>query len=105
MDYDPLIEDARRRQDIFKNLDKYLRIIKDVVKSIDPNAEVYLFGSVAEGRFALSSDVDVLVVTNADPGIILEKLWRAGIGPSFEVHVRTPDKLVHYERYSKLIRV
>jgi len=105
VDYDPLIEDARRRQDVFKNLDKYLRIIKEVVKSVDPNAEVYLFGSVAEGRSTLSSDIDVLVVTNADPGIILEKLWRAGIGPPFEVHVRAPDKLVHYERFSKLIRV
>ncbi|WP_243676263.1 nucleotidyltransferase domain-containing protein [Vulcanisaeta distributa] len=63
-----LIEDARRRQDVFRNLDKYLRIIKEVVRSIDPDAEVYLFGSVAENRYVLSSDIDVLVITNADPG-------------------------------------
>ncbi|MGC9180114.1 MAG: nucleotidyltransferase domain-containing protein [Vulcanisaeta sp.] len=100
VNYDPVIEDARRRQDVFKNLDKYLRIIKEVVRSIDPDAEVYLFGSVAENRYALSSDIDVLIITNADPGIILEKLWRAGIGPPFEVHVRMPNKLVYYERFS-----
>ncbi|ADN50562.1 nucleotidyltransferase domain-containing protein [Vulcanisaeta distributa] len=105
MNYDYLIEDARRRQDVFRNLDKYLRIIKEVVKSIDPNAEVYLFGSVAENRYALSSDIDVLVVTNVNPGIILERLWKAGIGPPFEIHVRTHDKLAYYERFSKLIRV
>ena len=105
MDYNYLIEDARRRQEVFKNLDKYLLMIKGVVKSIDPNAEVYLFGSVAENRHTLSSDIDVLVITNADPGLILEKLWRAGIGPPFEIHVRTPDKLAYYERFSKLIRV
>jgi predicted nucleotidyltransferase len=100
VNYDPVIEDARRRQDVFKNLDKYLRIIKEVVRSIDPDAEVYLFGSVAENRYALSSDIDVLIITNADPGIVLEKLWRAGIGPPFEVHVRMPNKLVYYERFS-----
>ena len=44
MDYNYLIEDARRRQEVFKNLDKYLLMIKSVVRSIDPNAEVYLFG-------------------------------------------------------------
>ena len=74
MDYNYLIEDARRRQEVFKNLDKYLLMIKSVVRSIDPNAEVYLFGSVAENRHTLSSDIDVLVITNADPGIVLEKL-------------------------------
>ncbi|GAB6943698.1 nucleotidyltransferase domain-containing protein [Vulcanisaeta sp. JCM 14467] len=105
MDYNYLIEDARRRQEVFKNLDKYLLMIKSVVRSIDPNAEVYLFGSVAENRHVLSSDIDVLALTNAEPGIVLEKLWRAGIGPPFEIHVRTPDKLAYYERFSKLIKI
>ncbi|ADY02223.1 hypothetical protein VMUT_2026 [Vulcanisaeta moutnovskia 768-28] len=100
VNYDYLIKDARMRQDVFKKLDKYLRIIKEVVRSIDPDAEVYLFGSVAENRYALSSDIDVLVITNADPGIVLEKLWRAGIGPPFEVHIRMPNELVYYERFS-----
>ncbi|WP_054841722.1 nucleotidyltransferase domain-containing protein [Vulcanisaeta distributa] len=105
MNYDYLIEDARRRQDVFRNLNKYLRIIKEVIKSLDPNAEVYLFGSVAENKYALSSDIDVLVITSVDPGIVLERLWRAGIGPPFEIHVRMPDKLAYYKRFSKLIRV
>lgn len=69
-----LAEDAKRRQEVFKNLDKYLAVIKEVAKSIDPSAEVYLFGSVAEGRHILSSDIDVLIVTTADPGAVLEKL-------------------------------
>ena len=69
---DPLIKDTRRRQDVFRNLNKYLRIIKEIVKSIDPNAEVCLFGSVTEGECALSSNVDVLVIINVDPGIILK---------------------------------
>lgn len=62
-----------------------------MAKSIDPNAEVYLFGSVAEGRHLLSSDIDVLAITAADPGLVLERLWRAGIGDPFKIHVSPRD--------------
>ena len=105
MDFSLLVEDAKRRQEVFRNLDKYLAVIKEVAKSLDPEAEVYLFGSVAEGRHVLSSDIDVLVVTAADPPVVLERLWRAGIGPPFEVHVRPPDVLPLYQRRGKLIRI
>ena len=47
----------------------------------------------------------MLIITNADPGLVLERLWRAGIGPPFEIHVRTPDKLIYYKRFSRLVRV
>lgn len=100
-----LIEDAKRRQEVFKNLDKYLAVIKYVVKSLDPDAEVYLFGSVAEGRHILTSDIDVLVITTINPGVVLEKLWRAGIGDPFEIHVRSPDMLPLYRRHSKLVKI
>ena len=70
-----LIEEAKRRAEIFRNLPKYLRVILDTVRSIDENAEVYLFGSVAEGRYVLSSDIDILVVTGRSPGEVLAALW------------------------------
>lgn len=105
MGFDLLIEDAKRRREAFENLEKYLSTIKEVAKSLDPNAEVYLFGSVAEGRHVLSSDIDVLVVTTADPPVVLERLWRAGIGPPFEVHVRPPEALPLYQKRSRLVRV
>jgi predicted nucleotidyltransferase len=59
-----LVEEAKRRAEIFRNLGRYLAAIADVVRGLDGDAEVYLFGSVAEGRYLLSSDIDVLVVTN-----------------------------------------
>ncbi|MCD6509031.1 MAG: hypothetical protein J7L11_01375 [Thermoprotei archaeon] len=37
-----LVRKARRRIEVFKNLERYLRIIVDVVKGLDENAEVYL---------------------------------------------------------------
>lgn len=100
-----MVKEARRRAEIFKNLDKYLKLITDVVKSLDGDAEVYLFGSVAEGRHLLSSDIDVLVVTNVEPGKVLAVLWEHGIKDPFEVHVITRELLEMYRRRSKLVKI
>jgi len=100
-----LIEEAKRRAEIFRNLPKYLRVILNTVRSIDENAEVYLFGSVAEGRYVLSSDIDILVVTGRSPGEVLAALWEKGIKEPFEIHVVNKDMLKIYARKAKLIRI
>ena len=51
-----LISEAR----VFREIERYLEIIEEVAREFDPGAEVYLFGSVAEGRRTFSSDIDVL---------------------------------------------
>ena len=85
-----LVKEALRRQEIFKNLDKYLRIIRSTVEELDENAKVYLFGSVAEGKHLYSSDIDVFIVTVIDPAVIISELWKRGIKDSFEIHVCHP---------------
>ncbi len=102
---DLFVEVARERREVFKNLGKYLAKIAEVVKELDPGAEVYLFGSVAEGRHVVASDIDVLVVTRERPEVVLDALWRAGIRDPFEVHVIKPEELPRYRRYSVLRRV
>ena len=99
-----LIDEARRRE-VFENLGTYLRRLVEVVKGLDPSSEVYLFGSVAEGRYLLSSDIDVLVVADANPGKVLAELWLAGIRDPFEIHVVARKALELYRRRSKLVRV
>ena len=79
-----LIKEALRRWEIFKNLDRYLRIIKSTVEKLDENAEVYLFRSMAEGKHLYSSDIDVLVVTVLDPAVVISELWKRGIKDPFE---------------------
>jgi len=85
-------------------LKRYLRIIKEVVRKIDPNAEVFLFGSVAEGKHTYSSDIDVLVVTNLEPGRVHFELWRAGIREPFEIHVQPPEMVPLYRRKARLVK-
>ena len=100
-----VVEEVKRRREIFSNPQKYLKVIAEAVKEMDKDAEAYLFGSVAEGRHLLSSDIDVLVVTNRPPGEVLAALWNKGIKDPFEIHVVTNKMFEIYKRRSKLVRV
>ena len=100
-----LVKEAKRRAEVFRNLNRYLRILASVVEQIDDKAEVYLFGSVAEGGHLLSSDIDVLVVTDKSPAEVLKKLWEAGIKDPFEIHVATEEQLKLYKAKAKLTRI
>jgi len=102
---DLLIDEAKRRREIFERLDEYLKKIVETVKKLDSNAEVYLFGSVAEGKYLLSSDIDILVVSDLHPGKIIAELWLNGIDDPFEIHVITRNMLETYKRRAKLIKL
>ena len=100
-----LIKEARRRAEVFKNLREYLEVIVCTIKELDKNSEIYIFGSVAERRYLLSSDIDVLIVTNLKPSEVLSLLWEKGIKDPFEIHVVTRDRLELYRRRAHLVRV
>ena len=100
-----LVDEAKRRAKIFKNLDEYLKKVVEAIEEIDGNAEVYLFGSVAEKKHLLSSDIDILVVTSQPPGEVQAKLWREGFGDPFEIHVATRDMLQTYRKRAKLVKL
>ena len=102
---DLLIDEAKRRREIFERLDEYLKKIVETVKKLDSNAEVYLLGSVAEGKYLLSSDIDILVVSDLHPGKIIAELWLNGIDDPFEIHVITRNMLETYKRRAKLIKL
>ncbi|NHV96395.1 MAG: nucleotidyltransferase domain-containing protein [Thaumarchaeota archaeon] len=100
-----LVKRALQRRAVFNKLQEHLQIIKTVVQSLDPDAEVYLFGSVAEGRSNLSSDIDILIVTKTDPATVHLELWRAGVKEPFEIHVHTKDEAAFFVGRVKLLKV
>jgi hypothetical protein len=51
-----LVKTALKKLEVFKNLAKNLEIIKGPVLKLDPAAETYIFGSVAENKNNYSSD-------------------------------------------------
>jgi len=62
MSVEALLEFSRRRYEMIRNWRELVSRLKDVVKRILPDAKVYVFGSVVEGRYTAASDIDVLVI-------------------------------------------
>jgi predicted nucleotidyltransferase len=89
----------------FKRLAENLDVIKRTVHKLDPEAEIFIFGSVAENRCNYSSDIDVLIITRIHPATAHFELWKAGVKDPFEVHVHPQEKLAFYEKRAILIKV
>ena len=100
-----MVKEGKRRAEVFENLTQYLKILIETVREMDRKAEIYLFGSVAEGKYLLSSDIDILVVTDLPPGEILLKLWLKGIKDPFEIHIVRRNMLETYKRRANLLKV
>ena len=102
---DLVLEEWERRRRVFAELGRYLRAVRDAVLELDPDAEVYLFGSVARGSARPDSDVDILVVSDrygGDPRRIAELLVRVeerlGFAGIFEIHVATRREFEEWYR-------
>ena len=96
---------SRRELDIYY-LRNYLEVaerVKDLVRSIDPDARVYVFGSVVRGDYTASSDIDLLVVT---PNVklkydVMVAVYKEVEAP-VELHVTTPEVFERlYKRFVK----
>jgi predicted nucleotidyltransferase len=105
MSHRMIVKAALKRREVFRSLDRHLQTIKETITGVDPHAESYLFGSVAENRHLYSSDIDVLIVTKAEPAIVYFELWKAGIKEPFEIHVQPPEKTGPYKRRAKLVEI
>ncbi|MDK2384137.1 MAG: nucleotidyltransferase domain-containing protein [Candidatus Korarchaeota archaeon] len=85
-------------------LKKYMKVarrVRDIVREIDPDARIYVFGSVVRGRFTASSDIDILVVTEKieKKYEIMVRVYKATEAP-IELHVVTPKGFLWYKRFS-----
>jgi predicted nucleotidyltransferase len=105
LSHELLVKRALDRQEVFRNLPKYIKIVKQTMEGIDSNAEIYLFGSVAEKRNNYSSDIDILIVTMLPPANVISELWKAGIKEPFEIHVHTTENADLYRKRAKLTKI
>lgn len=96
-----LIREAKRRENIFKNLPIYLERLKNEMKKMDKKSRVFLFGSVARGEYALTSDIDIIILTDLRPEEVIAKLRQAGFDEPFEFHVVDRKR---FEIYSYFVR-
>ncbi|MEM2896984.1 MAG: nucleotidyltransferase domain-containing protein [Candidatus Bathyarchaeia archaeon] len=94
-----LIREAKKREEIFKNLPAYLRNLSSFLKGMDKGCRIFLFGSVAKGDYALISDVDILIKTKLKPKEVIAKLRDAGFDEPFEFHVVNEKEFKIYKRF------
>ena len=84
-------------------LQKYQEIankVKEIVRKIDPNAKVYVFGSVVKGIYTGASDIDILIVTNKI-GLkykMMIDVYREVEAP-VELHIVTENQKKWYMRF------
>jgi predicted nucleotidyltransferase len=83
-----------------KNAEEYLKKKIDDIKKVLPDAEIYIFGSVAEGIYDITSDIDVAIVSNAIKDKIKTTLHIQRIlGIPFEIHLFTKEEWENYKKF------
>jgi len=94
-----------------QHLREYMEVArkaKEIVSRLDPEVEVYVFGSVVEGRITGLSDIDLLIVSKKRELEYRVKVDVYGsIDAPVEIHFTTPEGYNRwYRRFvGKMIRV
>ncbi len=90
------------REDLEKNLEKYLEVIKSIAKRYGGKA--YIFGSYIKGGYIAASDIDILieVPNNVDRLQVLHKIRRLVPNTKIEIHVLNKSDA---EEFKKIIKV
>ena len=76
---------------------KILQMVKNHVQSVDPSAEVMLYGSRARNEEHEESDWDLLVLTNRNISIADEKAYRSKIY-DLELELGEPFSTIIYNK-------
>lgn len=99
------METLRSRAEIVKDWKVSAKKIANAAKTLMPDAEVYVFGSVIRGDATGGSDVDMLIVSQnisekaleqAKIKVEIEEMAGLPLYPPFEIHLATKDKSKQY---------
>jgi predicted nucleotidyltransferase len=96
-----LIREAARRREVFGNMPKLLKKMKEILNEADRGSRVFLFGSAAKKEYVLTSDIDVLILTRLKPSEVIAKLRKEGFDEPFEFHV-VDEKM--FRLYKQFVR-
>ncbi|MDK2876592.1 MAG: uncharacterized protein PWQ22_1002 [Archaeoglobaceae archaeon] len=105
---DAVREVAEEERKYFENYNYYARLIKRKAEKMMGKVEVYVFGSVVEGRHTVASDIDIIVVSENTPKSQWERAKIKGdimreidVFAPFEIHLVTPKEFEWYRRFVK----
>jgi predicted nucleotidyltransferase len=108
MSFDVFIETAREEREYFENYRQCSKLIKHLARKMLEDGEVYVFGSVVEGRHTPASDIDILIVSRHVPKrnedkakIVGQVLKEIDVSAPFEIHLATPELFELYKKFAK----
>ena len=95
--FDTYIESGKESIRYLKNYHKVAVHVKEMIHEFDEYAEVYVFGSVVEGRYTASSDIDILIISDRIPrekrAEIKAKIrGKIGIQVPIQLHIATREE-------------
>ncbi len=104
--FDIVAQTAEEERKYFENYMEYAKLIRELAEGLLGNAEVYVFGSVVEGKSTPASDIDILIVSENTPHrqserakVVGEIIKAIDIFAPFEIHVINYKELKWYERF------
>ncbi len=102
--------DLKKAKEYFENFIYYAEKIKKAAIEVLGNAEIFVFGSVVEGKATMASDIDLMIVSNQRPRLITERakkiveiLKKAEIDlfAPFEIHLINEREFEWYRKFIK----
>ena len=108
--FDAILETKAKKLEMLQKWRTYVKKIAKAFKKELPDAEIYIFGSVIEGREVGGSDVDILVVSNLLPSSNLERAklkakiekdLKLPLYHPFEMHLANKEEAKHYFKHVK----
>ncbi len=90
--------------------EKWVKRIADASRRVLGESEVYVFGSIVEGRATGGSDVDILIVSSNVPEkvgarsrvkAVIEEEAGLPLYHPFQIHLATPREAEWYRRHMK----
>ncbi|MBC7110529.1 MAG: nucleotidyltransferase domain-containing protein [Archaeoglobi archaeon] len=104
-------ERLKKNRELFERAEKIASEIKKKAKGIFEDAEVYITGSYARGEHTLSSDLDILIVSERIPEKFSFEFYRDAVikltdDPRVNIHLVNRRKFAELKKlYSPLIPV
>lgn len=97
-----LIEEKKKREEIFRNLEGYINVVKSIAERYFGSCKVFVFGSAVRGDYnVMLSDIDIAIVTECHESEKILK-FKAEISKKwdiFELHVIDEKTWNFYKRF------
>jgi len=101
--FDVYLEFGRKRLEQLKNYKRVVKEVKEIAQKHFGKVEVYVFGSVLEGKPTASSDIDILIVTDKispEEASKIKTIIYESLDAPVELHIVSSDELENwYKRF------